>query len=132
LSKIPNQGIEKLKEPESNGGTITCKRKNKKLEFFDSESNSSSDKNVKLHKEKDIDSSENCDNKPKKKKYKPYEEISGEFRKIKPPMFNGEIQKGEEEEAWLSGMKKYFQIYNYFDRLKAKMAINNLTRKVDI
>ena len=29
-------------------------------------------------------------------------------------------------------MKKYFQIYNYSDRLKAKMAIYNLTGKADI
>ena len=49
----------------------------------------------------------------KKRKYKPYEEISGEFKKIKPPTFNGETEKGEEVESWLSGMKKYFQIYNY-------------------
>ena len=41
-----------------------------------------------------------------KMKYKPYEEISGELKKIKPAMFNGEIEKGEEVEAWLSGMKK--------------------------
>ena len=47
-------------------------------------------------------------------------------------MFNGEVEKGEEAEAWLSGMKKYFQIYKYSDRLKARMAIYNLTRKVDI
>ena len=46
-------------------------------------------------------------------------------------MFNGEIEKGEAK-AWLSGMKKYFQIYNYSDELKAKMAIYNLTRKLDI
>ena len=43
-----------------------------------------------------------------KRKYRSYEEISGEFKKIKPPMFNGEIEKGGEAEAWLSGMKKYF------------------------
>ena len=47
-------------------------------------------------------------------------------------MLNGEIEKGEEEEAWLSGMKKYFQIYNYSNELKAKIAIYNLTRKADI
>ena len=47
-------------------------------------------------------------------------------------MFNGEIEKEEESEAWLSGMKKYFQIYNYSDELKAKMGIYNMTRKVDI
>ena len=49
----------------------------------------------------------------RKKKYKPYEEISGEFKKIKPQTFNGETEKGEEAESWLSGMRKYFQIYNY-------------------
>ena len=44
-------------------------------------------------------------------------------------MFNGEIEKGEEPKSWLSGMKKYFQIYNYYDELKDKMAIYNLTGK---
>ena len=29
-------------------------------------------------------------------------------------------------------MKKYFQIYNYFDRLKARMTMYNLTGKADI
>jgi hypothetical protein len=56
----------------------------------------------------------------------------GEFKKIKPPIFNGEIETGEEAEAWLSGMQKYFQIYNYSSELKARMAIYNLTEKEDI
>ena len=47
-------------------------------------------------------------------------------------MFNGEIEKGEEPKAWLFGMKKYFQIYNYYDELKEKMVIYNLTGKDDI
>ena len=47
-------------------------------------------------------------------------------------MFNGEVDKDEEAKAWLSGMKKYFQIYNYSDRLKARMAIYNLIGKVEI
>ena len=46
----------------------------------------------------------------RKRKFKPYEEISGEFKKIKPPTFNGETEKGEEAESWMSGMNKYFQI----------------------
>ena len=45
--------------------------------------------------------------------YNPYEEISGEFKKIKSTTLNGETEKGEESKAWLSRMKKYFQIYNY-------------------
>ena len=43
-----------------------------------------------------------------KRKYKPCEEISGEFKQIKPPTFNGETEKGAELESWLSGIKKYF------------------------
>ena len=68
----------------------------------------------------------------KKRKYKPYEEIFGEFKKIKPPTFNGEIEKGEEAKSRLSGMKKYFHIYNYTNQLKARMAIYNLSGKADI
>ena len=47
-------------------------------------------------------------------------------------MFNGEVGKGEEAEACLSGMKKYFQIYNYSNRLKARMTIYRLIGKSDI
>ena len=47
-------------------------------------------------------------------------------------MFNGEVEKGEDFEAWLSGMKKCFQIYNYFDRLKVRMETYNLIEKADI
>ena len=54
---------------------------------------------------------------------------SGEFKKIKPPTFNGETKKGEEAESWLSGMKKYFQIYNYSNQLKASMRNQNLTKE---
>ena len=68
----------------------------------------------------------------RKRKYKPYEEISREFKKTKPPTFNGEIEKGEEAKSCLSEMKKYFQIYNYSSRLKARMAIYNLTEKAGI
>ena len=54
------------------------------------------------------DSSED-NHQTRKRKFKPYEEISGEFKKIKPPTFNGETEKGEEVESWLSRMKKYFK-----------------------
>ena len=42
------------------------------------------------------------------------------------------LKKGEEAESWLSGMRKYFQIYNYSNQLKARMAIYNLSGKADI
>ena len=44
-------------------------------------------------------------------------------------MFNNEIEKGGEAKSWLLGMKKYFQIYNYSNELKVKMAIYNLRWK---
>ena len=68
----------------------------------------------------------------RKKKFKPYKEISREFKNIKPPTSNGETEKGKEDKAWLFGMKKYFQIYNYSNQLKSRMDIYNLIGKEDI
>ena len=79
LDKIHNIGKDKIKEHEIDYGTISYKRKGKKLKFSDNESKSSSGIKVRLHKEKYKYSSESSDsdNSPKKRKYKPYEEISG-------------------------------------------------------
>ena len=33
-----------------------------------------------------------------------------EFRKAKPPTFDGEIKIGQEAEAWILGIDKYFQV----------------------
>ena len=38
--------------------------------------------------------------------------LEGEFKKIKPTSFDGESKTGEEAEAWLLDIKKYFPIYN--------------------
>ena len=53
------------------------------------------------HRERHKYSSESSDsdNSHKKRKFKPYNEISGDFKKIKPHMFNGEVEKGEEAKA---------------------------------
>ncbi len=67
--------------------------------------------------------SDSSDNSPPRRKHKPYEELSREFKKIKPPAFNGEMEKREEVEARLSGMKMNFHIYTYSNKLKARMAI---------
>ena len=45
---------------------------------------------------------------------------------------NGQIEIGEEDQAWVSWTNKYFQIYNYSTELKLKMSIYNLIEKVDI
>ena len=79
-------------------GTILYKHKGKKLKFSVSES--SLGIKVRSHRGmyKYTSESSESDRSPRKRKYKPYEEISGEFKKIKPPMFNGEVETGEEVE----------------------------------
>ena len=58
--------------------------------------------------------------------------LEGDFKKIKPTSFDGESKTGEEAEAWLLDIKKYFQIYNYSSNMKVRMAIYNLKGKASI
>jgi hypothetical protein len=55
-----------------------------------------------------------------------------EFNKDKPPTFDGEIKKGEEEKIWILGLKKYFRVHDYSENLKARISIFNLNGKVSI
>jgi hypothetical protein len=130
LEKLCNQNTDKNKGKNSSNSKIAQpKKKERKLEYPESETES-------VYKDtKDTETSTESSSSPKqrtKKKPKQHDEVMGEFKKIKPPTFNGEVETGEEAEAWLSGMHKYFQIYNYSSELKAQMAIYNLTEKEDI
>jgi len=42
------------------------------------------------------------------RKRKQTNHLEGEFKKIKPATFDGESRTGEEVEAWLLEIKKYF------------------------
>jgi hypothetical protein len=66
------------------------------------------------------------------RKRKQVDHLEGEFKKIKPATFDGESRTGEEVEAWLLDIKKYFQIYNYSSNMKVRMAIYNLKGKASI
>jgi hypothetical protein len=55
--------------------------------------------------------------------------LQGELRKLKPPNFDGENKKGEEVEAWLLGIRKYFQLHNYSSNLEARISIYHLQGK---
>ena len=55
-----------------------------------------------------------------------------EFKKSKPPSFDGEIKKGEEVETWMLGLKKYFKFHDYSKNLKSQIAIFNLNGKASI
>ena len=54
------------------------------------------------------------------------------FRKAKPPTFNGEVKTGQEAEAWLLGIRKYFQVQDYSGNMKARVAIFNLMGRASI
>ena len=55
-----------------------------------------------------------------------------EFTKVRPPTFNGEIKNGQEAEAWLLRMRKYFQFQYYYRNMKARLAIFNFNRRASI
>ena len=48
------------------------------------------------------------------------------------PTFNGEVNTSQEAEAWLLGIRKYFQVQDYYGSMKARVAIFNLTGRAYI
>jgi hypothetical protein len=66
------------------------------------------------------------------RKIKQVDHLEGEFKKIKPSSFDRESRTGEEDEAWLLGINKYFHIYNHSSNMKVRMAIYNLKGKPSI
>ena len=109
LAKLHNDANDKNKEYEQEIPKTSSYNKHKgiKLEFSSHKPDTSREESVKHHR-KQQESSESSDNNKKKRKYITYEKIFGEFKKIKPAMFNGEVEKGKEAEAWMSGIKKIF------------------------
>ena len=65
-----------------------------------------------------------------RQQHKQKRELQGEFRKIKPPSYDGE--KEEDAEAWLLNMIKYFQVYEYESNLKARLVVYQLQGKATL
>ena len=57
------------------------------------------------------DSSSSSHKEKRKRRYR--NNSRDEFKKEKPPTFNGEINTRLEVEAWILGMRKYFQVQDY-------------------
>ena len=55
-----------------------------------------------------------------------------EFKKVIPPTFNGEIRNGQEVEAWILGVRKYFQVQYYSRNMKGRVAVFNLNGRASI
>jgi hypothetical protein len=48
---------------------------------------------------------------------------------IKPPNFDGENKKDEDVETRLLGMRKYFQLHNYYSHVEGRIDIYQLKGK---
>ena len=69
--------------------------------------------------------------------YHPYRrsdrgQLLDEFKKAKPPTFDGDVKKSEDAKAWILGMNKLFELHEYTDNVKAKISIFSLKGKVNI
>ena len=60
------------------------------------------------------------------------DELKGEMNKIKPPTFDGEHKKEEDDETWLLGMKKNFQLQNYSAHAEGRIAMYQLKGKASM
>lgn len=58
--------------------------------------------------------------------------MSNNFKKEKPPTFDGEMNKSQDAKAWFLGMRKLFRLHDYSENMKAIITTFNLKGKVDI
>jgi hypothetical protein len=54
-------------------------------------------------------------------------ELTGEFKKIRTPIFDGEMEEGAK--SWLPNVGKYFHIYNYSGNLRDIFLVYHLNGK---
>ena len=54
------------------------------------------------------------------------------MKKIKPPTFDGEHKNDEYAETWLLGMRKYFQLHNYFSHAEGRIVIYQIKGKASM
>lgn len=52
-----------------------------------------------------------------------------EFNKEKEPIFDGEMKKKQDAEAWLLGMNNFFRIHDYSENMNARIATFSLKGK---
>ena len=66
---------------------------------------------------------------PCRKKQRNYGNLQREFKKIKSPTYEGDMNTWEKATEWLLGMRKCFRVHNYSSEMKAFLAIYNLNGK---
>ena len=58
--------------------------------------------------------------------------MSDEFKKAKPPTFDGDLKKLEDVEEWLLRMKNLFEMHDYTYNIKASIDIFSLKGKANM
>ena len=58
--------------------------------------------------------------------------MKGELKKLKPPTFDGENRKGEEDEYWFLSMRKYFQLDDYPSNVVTIIVAYNIQGKASM
>jgi hypothetical protein len=59
-------------------------------------------------------------------------ELKGEMKKSKPPAFDGEHKKDKDDETWMLGMRKCFQLHNYSSHKEGIICIYQLKGKASM
>lgn len=67
---------------------------------------------------------------PYRKSEKKY--LSNEFKKVKPPTFDGDLKKPKDVEEWMLGMKIFFELHDYTKSMKSRITIFSLKGKTYI
>jgi hypothetical protein len=60
------------------------------------------------------------------------DELKGDMNEIKPPTFDGEHKKEEDDETWFLGMRKYFQLQNYSSHVEGRIVMHQLKGKASM
>jgi len=64
--------------------------------------------------------------------YRKREYFPEEFKKVKLPTFDGEMNKLEDVNGWLHGLKKLYRLHSYIVNMKEKITTSSLKGKAYI
>ena len=87
--------------------------KDKKLSYSNGTNTSTKSSSDDMTTKKSISGSSKVSSHKKRKKRDSRDYLKADVKRIKHPIFDGEVKTREEVEAWLLGMIKYFQFYDY-------------------
>jgi len=55
--------------------------------------------------------------------------LQGEMSNVKTPSFDREREREDDAKAWFLGLKRFFQLHNYFSNLESRISTYHLHKK---